>query len=90
MSTEYTDCNNNSESLESLLRQLIRVKDDGTLVLSVEGSNLFETEIEIIAPGNSGTDENGNWRWIIENTSNNLLLQKRKGGSWVTVGTDYY
>ena len=39
-------------------------------------------EIELVADGNSGWDEDGNWRIRID-SSGNLVIEVRDSGSWV-------
>ena len=47
------------------------------------GEALIDTEIEMVAPGNTEKDENGNWKFEIL-TNNNLVLKVRRAGVWVT------
>jgi hypothetical protein len=54
------------------------------------GDVLADSEIEIVAPGNTGKDQNGNWKWKILPTTFKLVLQKYKSGAWVTVTDDRF
>jgi len=83
----HTTCDNKAESPESLFKQMIRVLADGSLVLAVQGSGTVDNELEIIATGNTGSGQNGNWRLYIDG-SLDLLMQKRLGGVWVTTETN--
>lgn len=42
---------------------------------------LANAELELVAPGNSGFDQDGNWRIRID-ASGDLLLEVRSSGSW--------
>ena len=45
-----------------------------------------EQKLEIIADGNTGFDQDGNWRFVID-SGGNLDLDKRVSGSWVNKDT---
>ena len=42
-----------------------------------------DQKIEIIADGNSDKNENGNWR--LQESSGNLIVEKRVSGTWTEV-----
>ena len=39
-------------------------------------------EIELVAPDNTGFDQNGNWRIRVD-TNGDLIIEVRDSGSWV-------
>jgi hypothetical protein len=45
-----------------------------------------EQKLEIIAEGNTGFDQDGNWRLVID-AGGNLDLEKRESGSWIAKDT---
>ncbi|MFW6082642.1 MAG: hypothetical protein ACOC8C_01165, partial [Chloroflexota bacterium] len=45
-----------------------------------------QQKLEIVAEGNTGFDQDGNWRFVID-SSGNLDLDKRESGSWVNKHT---
>jgi hypothetical protein len=45
-----------------------------------------DQKLEIIAEGNTGFDQDGNWRLVID-AAGNLDLDKREAGSWVNKDT---
>jgi hypothetical protein len=47
---------------------------------------LREQKLEIIAEGNTGFDQDGNWRFVID-ASGNLNLERRGSGIWTTKDT---
>ena len=47
---------------------------------------LQDQKLEIVAEGNTGFDQDGNWRLVID-SGGNLDLEKRVSGSWVNKDT---
>jgi hypothetical protein len=47
---------------------------------------LRNAEIELVADGNSGFDQDGNWRIRID-SSGDLVMEARDSGAWVTQAT---
>jgi hypothetical protein len=47
------------------------------------------SELEFKAPGNTGHNQEGNWKFIV-NGSFKIDLQKYKSGAWETVKEDYF
>jgi hypothetical protein len=41
-----------------------------------------DAELELVADGNTGFDQDGNWRIRID-ASGDLVIEVRDGGSWV-------
>ncbi len=47
-------------------------------------NGIADQSFEIIAPGNTGRNQNGNWKWKVNETTYKLEFQKYKNDSWVT------
>lgn len=79
---QHTVCDNQEEGWFDILRQLIRTDGDGNPAIAVTGTDVVMGGVfEIVADGNTGINQNGNWRFYIDG-SYNLRIQKRKAGTW--------
>jgi hypothetical protein len=56
----------------------------GILVTNRNVSEEAQTEFEIIAPGNTLTGQDGNWRFIVDEAGA-FVVQKLISGTWTNV-----
>jgi len=84
----HIDCDNQYEDWEDIFMQLIEEDVDGYPAIRIRGTDqVAGGTLEIVADGNTGIGQNGNWRFNVDDTPGHegLYIQKHKTGVWDTV-----